>query len=211
MAYSTAINTTKANVEALITALTGSETIDELLIIDKAASGLNCSNYSVLEAAIETLINTQISSTAHEDILLASVLLNQTQARTHTTYTTINVTTSGSISVPANASRCFVSCTAGRYYFNNYTYPSSYVVEFEIGVQAGGSLEVTRSSGRSGSHVIGGLVVRSGTNVIDSGVYLAGVLQPIDNVTVFENPSRQGNYSAIASSIDLKFEIVTVV
>lgn len=212
MAYSTAITTTKANVEALITALTGTETIDELLIIDKAATGLNCFNYNMLEKAIETLINTQTPSTAHDDILLASVLLNQTQARTHTTYTTINVTTSGLVSVPINATRCFVSCTAGSYYYNSYTYGGAYVDAFEIGVQAEGKLSVDHGSGTSGSHTIGGLEVKSGSNTSTSGnVYLAGALQPVDNVTVFKHANRQNNYSANASSIDLKFEIVTVV
>jgi len=77
MAYTTAITTTKANVEALITNLTGSETIDDLRIIDKASIGLDCSNYATLEAAIELLIDTQTSSTNHEDILLSSRMINE--------------------------------------------------------------------------------------------------------------------------------------
>ena len=195
MAYSTAILTTKTNVEALITALTGSETIDELLIIAKAATGLNCSNYSVLETAIETLIDTQTSSTAHEDILLASRLINATQAQTHTTYETHVVTSSNAAyPVPANAVRCFVSCGAAG--GNGYSSSNgggggggAGVVEFPIGVTAGGTLSVTVGT----SHTIGDLYVKSGGlgNYYTQGngglggtVLLNGVPQPDSNTVI---------------------------
>ncbi|MGV2871580.1 hypothetical protein [Colwellia sp. E150_009] len=195
MAYSTAILTTKTNVEALITALTGSETIDELLIIAKAATGLNCSNYSVLETAIETLIDTQTSSTAHEDILLASRLINATQAQTHTTYETHVVTSSNAAHpVPANAVRCFVSCGAAG--GNGYSSSNgggggggASVVEFPIGVTAGGTLSVTVGS----NQVIGNLEVKSGGhgNYYTQGnggeggrVLLSGIPQPESSTVI---------------------------
>lgn len=218
MAYTTAIATTKANVEALITALTGTETIDELLIISKAATGLNCFNYNVLETAIETLIDTQTSSTAHEDILLASVLLNQTQARTYSYYDEQVVQTSNAAyPVPANAVACFVSCTAAGDSWvdgSNQYGGAGYIVDYEIGVSAGGTINVIVASGSSGaSHTIGNLIVHGGGqyNANKGKVFDAGVEQPINGVTVFKNPNTSAGYSIPTSDITLKFEIVTVV
>lgn len=171
MAYTTAITTTKANVEALITALTGSETIDELLIINKAAEGLNCSNYGVLETAIETLIDTQTSATDHTDILLASRMLGQTQARTHVTYETHTVTSSNaSFPVPAGAVECLV--TYGSAGGDSYGTVSSNqrsagggggskVVDFPIGVTEGGTLSIVKGTTTTIGNV---LVITSGSN-----------------------------------------------
>lgn len=187
MAYTTAITTTKANVEALITALTGSETIDELLIIDKAATGLDCSNYGALETAIETLIDTQTSSTEHEDIMLASVMLGATQARTHTRYETVVVTSSGDVAVPIGAEICYVSGGAAGGDGNTYSYGGggggAGVIEFPIGVQGGATINVINGNQQTIGNLVLGAGGGGGAGGVSGGggaagkVYLAGAEQ----------------------------------
>jgi hypothetical protein len=212
MAYST--TTLKANAEAIISGLGGSPSVKELTIASKAAQGLDCSNYSTLEAAIQTKIDSQTTSTPDAEIMLASLLVGATQAKTHTYFETVTLTRSDTVDVPANATRCFVSCSAGTYTYSGNTFGGAYVVEFEIGVQAGGTLSVTKGSGNSGTHIIGGLEIRAGSAssaAAGGKVFLAGALQPVDNITVFAIPDSSGSSGMAASNVDLKFEITEVV
>jgi hypothetical protein len=72
MTYTTAFNTLKINVEDKISNLTGSETVEDLIILKKASSGLNCSNSSILDAAIQTITESQTTTTLSEDLMLAN-------------------------------------------------------------------------------------------------------------------------------------------
>ena len=197
MTYST--TTLKANAEAIISGLGSSPTVKELTIASKAAQGLNCSNYSTLEAAIQAKINAQTTSTPDAEIMLASLLVGATQAKTHTYFDTQTVTTSvNSYPVPANASRCWVTCSAGA--------PSLYggsVTEYEIGVSPGGTLQpVTLGT----TTIVGNLEIAVGTTPNTTYVKFGGVIQPVGSLGVNTPVYDQRN-----SDVTLKFEIVEVV
>ncbi|MDO6488223.1 hypothetical protein Q4503_10960 [Colwellia sp. 6_MG-2023] len=195
MTYAT--TTLKANAEAIISDLGSSPTVKELTIASKAAQGLNCSNYSVLEAAIQAKIDAQTTSTPDTEIMLASLLVGATQAKTHTYFDTHTVTTSNSsYPIPANASRCWVSATSG----GSGIYGGS-VTEYEIGVSPGGTLNIV-----AGTNItVGNLQLRSAGTSGNVTVTFAGVVQPIGSLGV--NTPVYGN----RSTITLKFEIVEVV
>jgi len=197
MTYAT--TTLKANAEAIISGLGSSPTVKELTIASKAAQGLNCSNYSTLEAAIQAKINSQTTSTPDAEIMLASLLVGATQAKTHTYFDTHTVVISNaSYPIPANASRCWVTCSSANY---SSTYKGASVTEYEIGVSPGGTINITL--GRT--QVIGNLVLNTAFNGGPGRVTFAGVDQP-DSDSV-SNGTHNGDYT----DITLKFEIVEVI
>jgi len=208
----------KTNVETLIAALDGSQDIEYLLSLQKAAfgAGVSVTNQNLLDARIQTAADAQTSSTDIEDILLANKAMAATQAVINTYFDTKTVLTSnGNYPVPSHATKCFVSCTAGSSRHINgvgaYVYfGGAYVVEFEIGVSAGGTINIEVGSGTAGTHVVGALQVFNGiASNSNSGITrVAGVVQSTNGATVFAVP----NTSAIgvglsASDISLKFLI----
>lgn len=197
MAYST--TTLKANAEAIISGLGGSPSIKELTIASKAAQGLDCSNYSTLEAAIQAKIDAQTTSTPDAEIMLASLLVGATQAKTHTYFDTRTVTSSvNSYPVPANASRCWVTCSAGA----SSRYGGS-VTEYEIGVSPGGIIQpVTLGT----TIIIGNLEIGWGNTSPTAYVKFGGVIQPVGSLGV-----NSVVYNQVRSDVTLKFEIVEVV
>jgi len=197
MTYAT--TTLKANVEAIISGLGSSPTVKELTIASKAAQGLDCSNYSTLEAAIQAKIDAQTTSTPDAEIMLASLLVGATQAKTHTYFDTQTVTTSkSSYPVPANSSRCWVTCSAGA----SSLYGGS-VTEYEIGVSPGGTLQpVTIGT----TTTIGNLEIGWGNTSATAHVKFGGVIQPVGLLGV-----NTPVYGQVNSDVTLKFEIVEVV
>ena len=214
MAYTTGLATSKVNVESKIAALSGSETIDELALLNKAATGLNCYNYDDLVTATELVIDAQTPSTDTEEILISAVIMGATQAKTHRYFETYHLSSSSSsFDVPKGAINCYVTGTA-RSYTNGVgaSSPSYFkgaaVNEYKIGVDGSGDgrLKIVVGS----SIEVGALKVVSGSNSsssVDAGqVLYAGVIQP-DGPTV----SSQVNIIYAVSNVVLKFEIEEVV
>lgn len=194
----------KARAEALISALPATPTPKELTIAFKAAQGLNCSNYATLETAIQTASNNQTGATPDADVMLINLLMGATQVRTNTyTSTEYAVTSNPSYPVPANATKCFVSCTArssnGR--------GAAQVVDFEIGVSGGGTIPIVNGA----TQEIGNLVLYDNINQTGTQgkILLAGVEQPANGTTTF--PRSAGAIDADFTDITLKFEITEVV
>ena len=211
----------KTLAETLITGLTGLETDKQLAFIYKVAQGVNASNYQDLEDAIQTFADAQTAADPLSELAVISAIMGANQARTYSYVDEQVVTgTNANYPVPANAVSCLVSCTAGSLRTNlgggAYAYDGgAYIVDFEIGVSAGGTINVEVGLGSSGSHVIGNLEVFSGIyqDPRSGIVKLAGVTKAVDNINVFTvaDTSVAIGTGIAASDITLKFQIEEVV
>ncbi len=102
----------KTNVEAKITALTGSEAIKELLLLQKSSDGLDCSNQIDLDDAIAAIIVSQTTSTDVKDLLLANKAATPDTSRVVTT-TVAHTVSSSNASYPVPDGAVSLKVTAG--------------------------------------------------------------------------------------------------
>lgn len=170
MAYS--ISKLKTNVEAMISSLGPSPSVKELTVAAKSAQGLNCSNYNVLEAAVQAKIDAQTTGTPSAEIMLASLLVGATNPKVLVTEEVyVVVASDAAYPVPENATACFVTYgSSGGNSYQGYTVYTasggggggSKVVDFPVGITAGGTLKIVLGSITR----IDELVITSGANAI---------------------------------------------
>jgi len=118
--------------------------------------------------------------------MLSSLMVGATQAKTHTTYQTVVVSTSGDVPVPANCDTCYVTAIAagGENYFRYGGSGGAAVDAFPIGVTAEGVVSVVVGN----TQQIGGLTLQAGSvgnvNRAAGGTVTYGGVQPPESSIV---------------------------
>jgi hypothetical protein len=167
----------EANVEAKITALTGSEPIEDLLVLKKATNGLAISNIATLDGYIQNWVDNASTSEDAENLMLATIAMAPSTLINRTTHLE-TPTGTGNVNVPANCNLVLVSGGgAGGAGGTGASFGSTkkggggggagaYVTEYPMPVNAGGTVSVTYGVS-GGDTLIGNLRIgggKAGTN-----------------------------------------------